>query len=102
MKKKRISQETLNLAIITLITVLVWAGFDIYRAYTETKVKLDVRQQLNPLNPKLDIEVIDLLSGKRQISLEEIKQAVPQLEAEETEEKIEEEVKQSTGSATRE
>jgi len=84
MKKKRISQETLNLAILTLITILVWAGFDIYRAYTKTTVKPDVRSQLTPLDPKLDTEIIRNLERQKEIPLEEIGE-LP-LEEKETEE----------------
>lgn len=77
MKKKRISQETLNLAIITLTTVLIWTGFDIYRAYTRTQVKPDVRKQLTPLNPKLDTETLEDLSNKKDLSLEKVKTFSP-------------------------
>jgi hypothetical protein len=73
MRKKRISQQALHLAILTLITVLVWAGFEIYRAYTKTTVALEVRELLAPLNPNLETELMENFKHQREISLEEIK-----------------------------
>lgn len=72
MKKKNFSRSTLALAIITLITLLVWAGFDIYRAYTKTQVKPDIRNQMTPINPKLNTEALKKLEQSRNISVEEI------------------------------
>lgn len=72
MKKRQISQQSLTLSILTLITVLCWGGFDIYRSYTKTTVKPDVRQQLTPINPKLELDVIEDLEALRAIPREEI------------------------------
>lgn len=70
---KKLSRHVLYTAIITLITVLTWVGFTIYRAYTKTAVSPDVRKQLAPINPKLDTKIIDNLKSRRHISLEEIR-----------------------------
>jgi len=71
-KKKKISQEFLTLSVLTLITVLVWAGFEIYWAYNKSTIEVDVRQQLAPLDPKLDRETLKKLQERREISFEEL------------------------------
>ncbi|MBN1263576.1 MAG: hypothetical protein JW991_04445 [Candidatus Pacebacteria bacterium] len=83
--KKRINQETLTFAILTLITVLTWAGFDIYRSYSKGELSADVKKQLLPLNPKFESTVIQKLEQRREIPLSDISQ-IPQFKIEETEE----------------
>lgn len=71
--KKRKSQRKLGLTISTLITVVVWAGLEIARSYLTTQVKPDVREQLTALNPTINKEIISRLEGKREISVEEVR-----------------------------
>lgn len=101
MRRKLISQQSLILSILTLITVLCWGGFDIYRSYTKTAVKPDVRKQLTPINPKLELDVIKELETLRLIPREEIIDIPFDLaEIEETEvEKVEVENEEATEEA---
>ena len=72
-KKIKISQQTYIIAALTLITVLIWVGFDIYRAATKSTLELDVRQGLTPLDPSLDTQVLSTLETLTQIPINEVK-----------------------------
>jgi hypothetical protein len=74
MRKRKTNQEALTLAILTFITISVWVGFEVYRAYTRTAVKPDVRHQLIPLDPKLNAQTLEKLEKRRGVSTEEIKE----------------------------
>lgn len=65
-------KEGLNLAILTLITILTWAGFDIYFALTKSRMKPEVQKLMTPLDPQIEKSVLEGLNRKREISLEEI------------------------------
>lgn len=62
MRKRKISRDVLVLAILSLITVLTWIIFDVYRIFSR-KEGVDVpASQLQPLNPSLDQAVIEQIS----------------------------------------
>lgn len=62
MKKKYISRDVLTLSVCTLITILAWIGFDVYRILSREKQPYVPANQLVPLNPKIDEEIINQLS----------------------------------------
>ncbi len=64
MKKRKISRDVLILAILTLITVLTWIGLDIHRIFFKEETVNVPKEQLEPLNPELDQEVINQISKK--------------------------------------
>ncbi len=63
MTKKEIDRSIINLLILTLITLSVWVGFEVYRAYTATAMP-EVRQYLEPLNPTLDTQTLQRLEER--------------------------------------
>ena len=62
MKRKYVSRDILILSLCTLITVLVWIGFDVYRILTKEEEPYVPTSQLIPLNPKVDQEIIDQIA----------------------------------------
>lgn len=52
------------LLVITIITVVVWVGFDIYRTLNRAELPTGSEQFLKPLNPTLKISVFDKLSDR--------------------------------------
>lgn len=63
MKKKQ-KPFLVQFLILTVITSILWAGFDIYRSFT-TKPDPDVAPEiLSPINPNLDKDVLDKLTKK--------------------------------------
>ncbi len=72
MKKKKINRDLISLAVSTLLTVAVWIGFDVYRALTRYTLPEILDQQMQPLDPKLNQEVINQLKERLRISEEEL------------------------------
>lgn len=68
MKKQRLSRDILFLSILTVITVFTWIFLDIYRTFTKIDKPKIPSDQLETLNPDLEIEVIQDLSGKESFS----------------------------------
>lgn len=75
---RNLNRDLLNLSIMTLITVITWAGFDIYRAYNKVEIPQVLQRQILPLDPKLDREVLAGLKEREFISREEAKETLEQ------------------------
>jgi hypothetical protein len=67
MKSKTISQDFLIIAILTLITILAWVGTDIYRISTRKNIPRVLEEQLTPLSPKINTQILDQLGARRAI-----------------------------------
>lgn len=53
------------LLILTLITVVFWIMFSVYRTYTNKEVSTNVpREILLPISPNLDESTIDIMQTK--------------------------------------
>lgn len=76
MKKLQPGKDALILSILTLLTVLTWIGFDVYRALTKTAVPEVLQKQIDPLNPRINRETIERLKTRETISEEELKMVV--------------------------
>jgi len=61
----RPSRTNIFIAILTLITVLLWAGFEIWRTYSTSTVSTQTAEAIVPLDPTLD-ETIFAELEKRQ------------------------------------
>lgn len=71
MKKRRISKDILILVILSLITVLTWIGLDIHRIFFREEELYVLTQQMEPLNPEIDQEIIDQISKESLFEKEE-------------------------------
>lgn len=80
---RKLNRDLLNLSIMTLITVLTWLGFDLYRAFQQVEIPQVLERQIQPLNPQLDKEVFANLKERDFISREEAKGSLSQLISEE-------------------
>jgi hypothetical protein len=72
MKKFEMGKDALTLSIMTLITILTWVGFDIYRAYSKSTIPQVTREQMKTLNPEIKRSVVDSLKGNLSFSQEEL------------------------------
>jgi hypothetical protein len=66
MKKKGIDKDLILLLITTLVTVVVWVGFEVYRAYTQVVIPTGLEKHLQPLSPTLRTEVFGKLEQRSQ------------------------------------
>lgn len=95
MDKYKFGKNILILSIMTLITVTVWVGYEVYRVYTQTTVPRIIKELIKPLNPNIDETTIEDIGEKYQIPEKELNivtQPIIELETEEEVEVEEEEI----------
>lgn len=64
-KSSRIGRDVIWILVSTVVTISVWIGFEVYRAYFKPTVPEEVEKYLNPLSPTLDEKFLDILEGER-------------------------------------
>lgn len=85
MKKFKLGKDALILSIITLLTVLTWIGFDVYRAAHQTTITKVTEEQMVSLDPKIKTETLESLKSNLSFSEEELKTTTtPMIESTET------------------
>lgn len=91
-RKKIINRRIVWLAVLTLVTVLIWVSLDSYHQLVRRDRTDDVTQLLTPLNPDLESEVLDKIKQRREYQVEDVEDFLkPEIEptptvVEETEE----------------
>lgn len=70
--KKKIDRDILFLSILTLITVLTWIAFDVYKALTKYTIPHVLEEQMQSFNPKIDRAKIEKLKERLTIPEEEL------------------------------
>ena len=73
MKRYRKKNDVLFLSVLTLITVLTWIGFDVYRALNKPKVPAVLKEQMRALDPQFDEKTLAELNQRLKITEEELK-----------------------------
>ena len=73
---KRVSRDTLYIAVFTTMTILIWVGLAVVGALKKSPVAKVLKQQLEPLPAGLNQEMITKLKQRKQIEETEI-QALP-------------------------
>lgn len=64
MKEKKIGKDLFIISVITTITIAVWIAIDVYRVLNKSEVPPAARKQIEPLDPKLDTDVLDQLEQR--------------------------------------
>lgn len=72
MEQLKFGRNILILAIMSLITVGAWIGFEVYHAYTKTTVPRVAKELVKPLDAKIDEAVIEDIKERYQIPEEEL------------------------------
>jgi len=73
-KKTKISQDLFVLSLLTLLVIGAWVGSDAYHRFIAKKAITVPENLLTPLEPKINMEILDQLEEKKQLSEEEIEQ----------------------------
>ena len=63
MKKAKLP-SLVTILILTLITVVVWVTFDVYRLFNKTETPVVPEEVSAPLNPILDKNTINLIESR--------------------------------------
>lgn len=72
----KLGKNVLIMSVLTLITVITWIGFEVYRVATRTTIPKVTQEQMLPLNPVLKIEVIESLKANLYLSEDELNLAI--------------------------
>jgi hypothetical protein len=71
MNEFKLGKDALILSIMTLITVLTWIIFEVYRTATKTTIPKVTQEQMAPLNSQIKKEIIEKLKENIWLSPEE-------------------------------
>jgi hypothetical protein len=71
MNEFKLGKNALILSIMTLITVLTWIIFEVYRTATKTTIPKVTQEQMAPLNSQIKKEIIEKLKENIWLSPEE-------------------------------
>jgi len=61
-----------RVTLVSFVTVAIWIGFEIYWAYQKKAAPPNVQQQIEPLNPNIDTDLIDSLSTRKTITIQQL------------------------------
>ncbi len=61
--KIKFGRRALFFSILTLITILTWIGFEVYRTAIKTTIPKVAQEQMKSLNPKINLETIESLKS---------------------------------------
>jgi len=64
MNKGGIGKDVFLASVVTTITVVVWVMIDLFLTYKQTDISPVLKKQMEVLNPKLDVTVLDDLEEK--------------------------------------
>ncbi len=62
-KSNKVSRDVVWILALTCVTIAVWIGFEVYRAYFKPTIPEGVEKYLTPLSPILDEKFLDILRG---------------------------------------
>lgn len=62
--KKIKTPTAVTSAVLTLITIFFWAGFEIFRSFTTKPTPTVAQEVIQPLDPTLDTKALDNLSQR--------------------------------------
>ncbi len=72
MNKIKISQDFLIIAILTLLTTLVWVGTDAYHNFVTKRTNTIKKELMTPLNQGINQKIINDLEKKKYLSEKEL------------------------------
>lgn len=61
------NKQNLTLVIITIITIIIWIGTNLYHISVTSTIPEDVRQTVSPFDPRIDTAVFETLKKKKNV-----------------------------------
>lgn len=65
MSREDSDRDLLLVSIFTFLTVCSWVFFELIKTVKTSTVKTDTQQVIQPLNPKLDTGILDILEQRK-------------------------------------
>jgi hypothetical protein len=63
-KHWRFKYELMRFGILLLVVMFFWIGIELYSTYLSTEVEEDYSVQIEPLNPALDLDMLNELTRR--------------------------------------
>jgi len=70
MRKNVTRIRIIIIGIFSLLTIGIWVAAEIYHQFLQDTISSDYEAQINPLNPRLPIEVLDQLESKNSLPVD--------------------------------
>lgn len=74
MVQRKVAKQLLTIAIASVITVMVWIGFDVYREATRVNIPKIPPEQLAPLAPRIDNKIFETLNKRAMYTRDDLTQ----------------------------
>ena len=55
------NRTTISILTLSLLTIIFWIGFQIYKITTNKELPTATAEQIEPLNPNLDTDILEKL-----------------------------------------
>jgi hypothetical protein len=62
--EQRLKKDLSRLAILSLITVVIWIIIAVYRALNKSQITPDVKKQILPLTTSIDLDTMELIKNR--------------------------------------
>jgi len=62
--ENKLRQNFFRLALLSVITIFVWIGFNIYRSINKSQVKFEKKKYLTPLTSDLDLDTMETIKKR--------------------------------------
>lgn len=63
-KKQFVNKDIIRVLTLTLITIFAWIAFDVYRTLNKDVQSEVLKEQMEPLNPEINIQVVEELKQR--------------------------------------
>lgn len=68
----KLGKNALFLSLISLLTIISWVGFEVYKASNKTTITKVTKQQMAPINPNIKTAVFEKIEKNLSLSEEEL------------------------------
>ncbi len=70
MRKNVTKDRLIIISVLTLITGVFWISLEVYRSLVTDKITPEFKSEITPLNPRLDVQVLDQIVAKRSLNVD--------------------------------
>lgn len=65
--EERLRHDLSRLAILTLVTVVIWIGVSVYQALNKSQLAPDVKKQILPLTTSIDLDTMEEIKQRQTV-----------------------------------
>lgn len=65
--EERLRHDLSRLAILTLVTVVIWIGVAVYQALNKSQLAPDVKKQILPLTTSIDLDTMEEIKQRQTV-----------------------------------